>query len=137
MINYSTFHLVRNWCILAQVIICDFWCFSQRDLHGVHSVHSPSSQRCAVRRGEHMQCPCVCVLFVSSTSGIVFSQSDGAITDDSQSAKNIEPYFKSKRYIEYHGHRKPVLILPNTLSKRTESERAREINFCRGWDSNP
>ena len=38
----------------------------------------------------------VCVLFVSSGSGIVFNPSAGAITDHSQSAKDIEPYFKSQ-----------------------------------------
>ena len=35
----------------------------------------------------------VCVLFVSSRSGIVFNSSAGAITDHSQSAKDIDPYF--------------------------------------------
>ena len=53
----------------------------------------------------------VCVLFVSSTSGIVFNPSAGAITDYSQSAKDIDPYFKSQLYVEDHGRRKRVLIL--------------------------
>ena len=39
---------------------------------------------------------CVCVLFVSSRSGIVFNTSAGAITDHSQSAKDTDPYFKSQ-----------------------------------------
>ena len=52
----------------------------------------------------------VYVLFVSSRSGIVFNSIAGAITDDSQSAKNIAPYFKSKLYVEDPAHRKPVLI---------------------------
>ena len=52
----------------------------------------------------------VCVLFVSSRSGIVFNPSAGAITDHSQSAKDIDPYFKSQLYVEDPGHRKPVLI---------------------------
>ena len=59
----------------------------------------------------------VCVLFVSSRSGIVFNQSSGAITDRSQSAKDIDQYFKSQLYVEDPGHQKPVLILPNGLSK--------------------
>ena len=42
----------------------------------------------------------VCALFVSSRSGIVFSPSAGAITDHSQSAKDIDPYFKSQLYVE-------------------------------------
>ena len=53
----------------------------------------------------------VYVLFVSSRSGIVFNPSPGAITDHSQSAKDIDPYFKSQLYMEDPGHRKPVLIL--------------------------
>ena len=46
----------------------------------------------------------VCVLFVSSRSGVVFNPSDGAITDDSQSAKDTDPYFKSQLYVEDPGH---------------------------------
>ena len=42
----------------------------------------------------------VCVLFVSSRSGIVFNSSAGAITDHSQLAKDIDPYFKSQLYVE-------------------------------------
>ena len=42
----------------------------------------------------------VCVLFVSSRSDIVFNPSVGAITDHSQSAKDIDPYFKSQLYVE-------------------------------------
>ena len=34
----------------------------------------------------------LCVLFVSSRSGIVFNPSAGAITDHSQSAKDIDPF---------------------------------------------
>ena len=43
--------------------------------------------RCAVR---------VCVLFVSSSSGIVFNPSAGSVTDHSQLAKDIDLYFKSQ-----------------------------------------
>ena len=68
----------------------------------------------------------VCVLFVSSRSGIVFNLSAGAITDHSQSAKDIELYFKSQLYVEDPGHRKPVFILPNGLSK--PGERAHDRN---------
>ena len=60
----------------------------------------------------------VCVLIVS---GIVFIPSACAIacaiTDNSQSAKDIDQHFKSQLYVEEPGHRKPVLILPNELSK--------------------
>ena len=52
-----------------------------------------------------------------SRSGIVFNQSAAAITDHRQSAKDIDPYFKSQLYVEDSGYRKPVLILPNGLSK--------------------
>ena len=46
----------------------------------------------------------VCVLFASSMSGIVFNPSAGAITDHSQSAKDIDPYFKSQLYVVDPGH---------------------------------
>ena len=68
----------------------------------------------------------VCVLFVSSRSGIVFNPSAGAITGHIQSVKDIDPYFKSKLYVEDLGHLKPVLILPNGLSK--PGERAHDRN---------
>ena len=62
----------------------------------------------------------VCVLFVSSRSGIDFNPSAGAITDHGQSGKDIDLYFKSQLYVEAPDHRKPVLILPNVLSKPGE-----------------
>ena len=59
------------------------------------------SQECgAVRWAYAMP---VFVLFVSSWSGIVFNPSAGAITDHSQSAKDIDPYFKSHLYVEDPG----------------------------------
>ena len=63
--------------------------------------------------------------FVSSRSGV--NSIVGTITDHSQSAKDIDPYFKSQLYVEYPGHRKPLLILPNGPSKNPESERTTEI----------
>ena len=36
----------------------------------------------------------MCALFLFSRSGIAFNQSAGAITDHSQSAKDIDSYFK-------------------------------------------
>ena len=69
----------------------------------------------------------VCVLFVSSRSGIVFNPSVGAITDHSQSAKDIDPYFRSLFCVEDHGHRKPVVILPNGLSKPGERAHGRNL----------
>ena len=68
----------------------------------------------------------VCVLFVFSRSGIIFNPSADAITDHSQSAKDINPYFKSQLYVEDPGHQRPVLILPNELSK--PGERAHDRN---------
>ena len=62
----------------------------------------------------------VCVLFVSSRSGIVFNPSAGAITDHSQSAKDIDPHFKSQLNVEDPSPHKPVLILPNGLRKSRE-----------------
>ena len=53
----------------------------------------------------------VCVLFVSSRSGIVLNHSARAISDYSQSAKDIDPYFTSQLYVDDHGHRRPVLIV--------------------------
>ena len=68
----------------------------------------------------------VCVLFVFSRSGIDLNPSAGAITDHSQSANEIDPYFKSQLYVNDPDHRKPVLILPNELSK--PGERAHDRN---------
>ena len=70
-----------------------------------------------------MRCSCV-----SSRSGIVFNSNAGAITDYSQSAKDIDPYFKSQLYVEDPGNRKPVLILPNGRVN-PKSERTTEIKF--------
>ena len=60
------------------------------------------------------------VLLVSSRSGIVFNSSDGTITDHSQSAKGIYPYFESQLYVHDLDHRQPVLILPDGPSKARE-----------------
>ena len=61
-----------------------------------------------------MRCPCV------------YNPSADAITDHSQSAKDIDPYIKSQLYVEDPDQRKPVLILPNGLSK--PGERAHDRN---------
>ena len=79
----------------------------------------------------------MCVLFVSSRPGIVFNPIAGAITDYSQSVKDIEPYFKSQLYVEDPGNQKLVLILPNGLSKHGERTHERNFYFCLGWDSHP
>ena len=47
----------------------------------------------------------MCVVFVSSTFGIVFNP-----CIDRQSAKDIGPYFKFQLHVEDPGHRKPALI---------------------------
>ena len=67
----------------------------------------------------------VCLLFVSSRSGILFNPSADAITDHSQSAKDIDQYFKSQLYVEDPGQRN-LVILPNGLSK--PGERAHDRN---------
>ena len=66
----------------------------------------------------------VCVLFVSSRSGIVFNPRASAITDHSQSAKDIDPYFKSQLYAKHPIRRNPVRILPNSKT----GERAHDRN---------
>ena len=67
------------------------------------------------------------VLFVSSRSGIVLKPSAGAITDISQSATDINSYFKSQLYVEDPDHRKPLIILPNGLSKPGEQAHDRNL----------
>ena len=62
----------------------------------------------------------VYVMFVFSRSGVLFNPSVSGITDHSQSAKDIDPYLKFQLYMDDPGHRKPVLILPNELSKSGE-----------------
>ena len=69
----------------------------------------------------------VCVLFVSSRSGIFFNPGARAITDHILSAKAIYPYFKSQLYVEDPSRRIPVVILPNGLSK--PGERAHDRNL--------
>ena len=74
----------------------------------------------------------VCVMFVSSGSGIVFNPSTGAITIHSQSAKDIDAYFKSQLYVKDPGHRKPVLILPHGLSEPGERAHDRNLTSAAG-----
>ena len=57
------------------------------------------SQECGAVRLEYAM-P-VCVLSVSSRSGIVFNPSASAISDYSQFPKDIDPYFKSQLYAIY------------------------------------
>ena len=76
----------------------------------------------------------VCVLFVSSRSGIVFNSSAGqALTIANQ--QRTSTHILSPSSVENPGHRRPVLILPNGLSKLGERAHDRNLNFCRGWDS--
>ena len=58
----------------------------------------------------------VYVLFVSSRLGINFNPSAGAITDHSQSVKDIDSYVKSQIYVEDPYHQKPVLIVSSYLT---------------------
>ena len=69
----------------------------------------------------------VCLLFVSTRSGIVFNPSAGAMTDHNQSAKDVNPYFKSLLHVVDPGHREPALILPNGPSE--SGERAHDRNL--------
>ena len=74
-----------------------------------------------------MRCLCLYYLCLAQIS----NPSAGAINDHSQSAKDIDPYFNSQRYVEDLGHQKPVLILPNGLPKPGERAHDRNINFRR------
>ena len=74
---------------------------------------------------------CLCVLFVSSRPVIIFNTSAGAITDDSQSAKDTDPYFMSQLYVE-DSDQKSVLILLNGLSKPGERAHDRNLTSAMG-----
>ena len=54
-----------------------------------------------------------------------------SITEHSQSVKDIDSQFKSYLCVADPGHRKPVIILPNGLSKARE--RARDRNKFLSW----
>ena len=73
------------------------------------------------------------VLFLSSSFGVWyrFNSSTGAITNNSQSSKDLDPYFKSQLYVEDIGYRKLVLILQNGLSK--PGKRAYDGNSILPW----
>ena len=74
---------MRTWHILAREVISEFAdsCSVRCMVNIAHVVTGVQS-----RRGSHMQC--LCVLFVSSTPGIVFNPSANAITDHGQLAKD-------------------------------------------------
>ena len=55
---------------------------------------------------------CVCVLFVSSRSGIVFKPIVSVITDKSRSVKDIDQYSTFQLYVADPASRKTVRILP-------------------------
>ena len=59
-----------------------------------------------------MRYPCVCVLFVSSRSGIVFNPIVSVITDKSRSAKDIDQYFKFQLHVDDPASQKTVRISP-------------------------
>ena len=75
----------------------------------------------------------MCVLFVTSTSGIVFNQSGSAVTDHTNS--------KRQRVLPSFIWRTPATKRPYSLYLlcwvNTKSERKTKINFCNGCDSNP
>ena len=124
MSNGSRFQMVgaeyRNHRVLRWLLAS--WPTWHAKTHVVRGVWSGEVGICDER---------VCVLFVSSTSGIVFNRSAGTIADRSQSAKDIDPYFKSRLCVEDTGHRKPVLILPNGPSK--PEERANDRSKFLPW----
>ena len=113
---------MRTRRIRAQVITCELLCFSQRALNGVHSICN--RRYVAVRWAYALP---VGTLFVSSRSGIVFNPSACAITDHSQSTKDIDPYSNTQFYVVDSGYRMPVLILPNGMSKPGEREHDRNL----------
>ena len=59
-----------------------------------------------------MRCPCVCVLFVSSRSDIVFNPIVSVITDQSQSAKDIARILSPSSMWRTSPAEKMVCILP-------------------------
>ena len=89
--NSSTSRRVRTWRVLAQVITGDF------------AVSRIAYVVTCVWCAELAFAMPMCVPFASSKSDIVFNQSAGTITDHSQSAKDIDPYFKSQLYVEDQG----------------------------------
>ena len=127
MRNYSISREVRTWHILAKVITAS---------HSVPYMTYIDHVVTGVWCGGHMQCPCVYCL-CSSRSDIVFNRSACAITDHSQSVKDIDPYFKSQLNVENDCHQKLMLNLPNWLSKPRVSARQKLDNFCRDWHLNP
>ena len=83
-----------------------------------------------------MRCPCVYCLCLADRVSFSTQAPVQSLTH-SQSAKDIDPYFKFQLYMKDPGHRKKVLIFPNGLSK--SGERANDRNFISavgGWDSN-
>ena len=53
---------MRTWRIQAQVIACNFCCFSQRALHGLHNL---CNHRNVVQWGGYMRCPCLYCLYLA------------------------------------------------------------------------
>ena len=88
-----TSRAVRTWRILAQVIVCDFCCFSQ---HALLDVHILCSHRCVVRWGGHKRWPCVYCFCPARR--VSFSKRALMHTGYSQSAKDMGRYFKSQLY---------------------------------------
>ena len=97
--NYVTSCGVRTRRVLAQLITGDFVTSC-----GVPCMeYAACSHKCVVRVSWAYVMP-VYVLFVSSMSCITFNPSAGTITDHSQLAKHIYPYFKSQLFADYPGH---------------------------------
>ena len=118
------FHAGAN----TSMAIMAFWRLFLHPVGVMYRAHSSPCTRiwCGVCMYADLCEARVCVLFVSSTSGVFFNPS--ATTDPSQPVKDTDPYLKSQLYVEDLVHQKPVLILPNGLSKPGEPAQA-EINF--------
>ena len=83
--HYSTY----NGLLLIGVV---FMAYSQR-------IHPPLVPHLGCgTRGECMRYQCI--LFVSSTSGVILNSSPGALTDLSQLVKDMDAYCKTQFYVD-------------------------------------
>ena len=119
---------VRMWAFIPLLVEWElglnnhrwFCCFSKRTLFGVHS---PCSHRCVVRWGGHVWCPCMYCLCLACRVSLSTRASVQSLT----TANQRRTYFKFQLYVVDPSHQKPVLILPNGLSK--PRERAHDRNL--------
>ena len=97
--------------------------------------YSPCGYRCVIQLRWAYAMP-VYVLFISRTSNLVFNQSICTVTDNRQSEKDIDPYFKlllcgpPRRTKSRYSFDRICWVNP-------ERKRRTEINFCHGLDLKP